>query len=212
MILNLNPETQQDYFLFYEQNVRPLLNTVASQPITGYHGIDTHTYNVVFRGVDYALKLRQNPLPVLFACALHDIARTDDTYDKNHAYAALPKAALILKQFSDHLSQEQHSAILRAIQTHTEGRHASDYISACLWDADRTRLSWTRGYRERFFTTPYAKRVASLSNPGVYLRYQALILKRPLEDRENILADRNKNLQDEVLSNLEKMLRLNQGR
>ena len=40
-----------------------------------------------------------------------------------------------------------------------------DLVSACLWDADRIRLSWEMGYEPKFFSTPYAKNIASLTKP-----------------------------------------------
>lgn len=206
MILPSQHPTLKELFSFYETSVRPLLNEFATQSVDGYHGIDTHTYNVVFRALDYALKLKQNPMPVLFAAALHDIARTNDDYDTRHGPNAVSKAKPLLERFSDLLTPPQQKAILKAICLHTKGENPDDYISACLWDADRTRLSWTRGYDERFFATAYAKKVASLPNPAVYLRYQAMVLKRPVEDREAILFQRSFMRKDILLQHLKQKL------
>ena len=57
-------QTIRDYFNFFENKVLPELKKTARQELEGYHGLETHTYQVVFRAVDYALKLNQNPMPV----------------------------------------------------------------------------------------------------------------------------------------------------
>ena len=61
------------------------------------------------------------------------------------------------------MSEYDISRILFAVKNHTTGRNATDGISACLWDADRIRLSWERGYRADFFSTERGMQIASLN-------------------------------------------------
>ena len=181
-------ENIRDYFLFFEEKILPELKQHSYQSPKGYHGLETHTYQVVFRAIDYAFQLHQDPMPVLFAAALHDCARIDDRYDVEHGLKALPLVRQILNRFREVISPSKDEAILRAIAQHTTGHQPVDYISACLWDADRTRLSWERGFDASYFSTEYAKKRAS-SDPRIYLNYQAQTLNKAFEDREGVLVD-----------------------
>lgn len=148
-------------FDFYINDVKPLVAEIGTQKMDGMHGLDTHTNAVVFRGIDYALSLRQNPTPVIFACAFHDMARTHDGMDMEHGKNAIPMAMKIMKQFPDLLDKETRMQILSAVMNHTTGTIAPDYISACLWDADRTRMAWKYGFDAKFFNTQRGAHVAS---------------------------------------------------
>lgn len=158
---NPNPETVKKYFNFYMQKILPLVKQYATQNPNGCHALDKHTSAVVFRGIDYALSLNENPLPVVFAGAFHDMARTHDGFDCEHGKNAVPYAKKIMQLFSDILNPTQQSNIIYAIENHTTGTNAIDYVSKCLWDADRTRLSWIYGFESKFFNTERAKYVAS---------------------------------------------------
>ena len=147
-------------FKFYLDNLRPLITKAGTQQPYGEHGINTHTNAVVFRGIDYSLHMGYDPMPVVFACAFHDMARTNDGDDSDHGKKAVPLAIKIMKQFPYLLDQDTRFSILSAILNHTNGRTAQDYISACLWDADRTRLAWQFGFDEKFFNTARGKYVA----------------------------------------------------
>ncbi|MBO7094974.1 hypothetical protein J6V86_02080 [bacterium] len=74
------------YFDFYEDKILPVIqsNNEVTQTDYGFHGLYTHTDSVVFRGIYYSLSLNENPVPVIFACAFHDLARTDDEYNEIH--------------------------------------------------------------------------------------------------------------------------------
>ena len=191
------------YFDFYQKKVLPVVEKLATQKKEGYHGLHTHTDAVVFRAIDYALELGQNPMPVLFAAACHDMARTHDFYDEQHGKNAVPLAKKVMDHFPKSLSEAEKEAILFAIGNHTTGLQTSDYICACLWDADRTRLSWERGYHEKYFNTPYAKKVAS-ENPILYITWQNNILNRPNIDLESNLIT--------TKESLAKMMARNTGR
>ncbi len=173
------------YFNFYQKKVLPEVEKLATQKHEGYHGLHTHTDAVVFRAIDYALELGENPMPVIFAAACHDMARTHDFYDEMHGENAVPLAKKVMAKFPGKLTDEEQFSVCYAIENHTLGTQTNDYVSACLWDADRTRLAWERGYHECFFHTPYAKKKAS-GDPMKYIAWQNEILGRPNENRENV--------------------------
>lgn len=155
-----NQEIITNTFDWYLRNVLPNVLRSATQQPYGYHGIYTHTSAVVFRGIDYAIALGKNPKPVVLACAFHDMARKDDAPDIEHGKNAIPLIKTILRD-SIPVPDMYAKSIIYAVENHTIGTTAPDYVSACLWDADRTRLSWECGYEPKFFATDRAKQVAS---------------------------------------------------
>ena len=142
--------------------VMPEVKKVSKQKNLNYHGF-AHTEQVILFGIDYALASGVNPLPVILACALHDCARSSDKYDLDHALDAVPIADRFLSQFQFNLSEQEKTQILSAIANHTNGRKAKNLIAACLWDADRTYLSWQWGYHSVYYSTKRGKEVASMS-------------------------------------------------
>ena len=159
-------------FSFYKNGVLPLIldNPNVTQKKQWYHGLFTHTENVVFRGICYAVSLGEDPIPVVLACACHDLAKAHDRYDEEHWKNAIPVTQEIINNENFNLSEEQKRQIIDAVSNHTIWKQASNYISACLWDADRTRLSWQRWYREDFFNTEQWKQTAS--NKMSFLKFQ----------------------------------------
>lgn len=185
----------KDYFNYYENEVIPAVKACwkVTQKDYWFHWLYTHTDSVVFRGIYYALCLGKDPVPVIFACAFHDLARTDDEYNEIHWQRAVPIAREIMEGFSNILADGQKESILYAVENHTiwlkapDYIQARDYISACLWDADRTRLWWIYWYEPSLMSTDEAKRVASWKAED-FLRFQNECLSRDLnEDREEIL-------------------------
>ncbi len=161
----------QKYFNFYMNEILPYVKQYTTQNPDGCHALDKHTSAVVFRGIDYALSLKENPLPVVFAGAFHDMARTNDGFDTEHGKYAVPYAEKIMSQFTNILDARAQSNIIYAIENHTTGTYAPDYVSKCLWDADRTRMSWEYGFNPKFFNTARAKYVAS-HNAADYIKFQ----------------------------------------
>lgn len=161
------------WYSFYEKWLLPDIARVAPQPMKGFHGLATHSSMTVFRGIDYALVLNQNPAPVVFACALHDAARISDLADAEHGRNAVPLARAMMNRFPKILTSIQKESVLYAIAYHSAVQNPPDYISSCLWDADRTRLSWKNGYKAHFFATERARKIASAPNSFGYLEYQA---------------------------------------
>lgn len=192
------------YFDFYQKKVLPVVKKYATQPLKGYHGLEEHTDAVVFRAIDYALELEQNPMPVIFAAACHDMARTHDLYDEDHGPNAVPLAKKVMAKFPDKLTEDEQFSVCYAIKNHTLGTQTNDYVAACLWDADRTRLAWERGYHEHYFNTAYAKKKAS-GNAKEYIAWQNEILGRTNKDREGIQTISLKKDTNDLLQMIERL-------
>lgn len=158
--------------LFFKE-VLPKIEQVSYQAEYGYHGL-SHTSQVAMFGLDIALSVNQDPLPVLLAAGLHDCARTNDDYCEMHGPNCEPIARKFLSENYDYLLPGVKELIIEAVKNHTTGMRTIDLVSACLWDADRIRLSWEMGYEPKFFSTPYAKNIASLtkSQQDKYIKKQ----------------------------------------
>ena len=146
----------------YFDETLPQICEVTRQPKQGYHGLD-HTTQVVLFGIILAIAANTNPEHVMLAAALHDCARTNDKYDLKHAPNCKPIAERFLRDNASHLFPGIQEKIVNAIINHTTGTIAPDMISGCLWDADRIRLSWERGYQARYFTTHIGHTLANLT-------------------------------------------------
>lgn len=147
--------------IFFDE-VLPRLEQVTTQSRYGYHGL-SHTIQVALYALDIADSINQSPLPVILAAALHDCARTNDAWCVNHGPDAVPVGKKFLAQHYPNLPQTDVEKILHAVENHTTGRNATDGVSACLWDGDRIRLSWERGYNADFFSTERGRQIASLT-------------------------------------------------
>ena len=151
------------YYEFYKNEVLPKIRTIpeVTQIDYGYHGLLTHTEWVVIRWIFFALALDKNPYPVIFACAWHDLARINGRYDELHWPHAVPIVSKLMDMFGDLLTDDEKENVKNAVRKHTIWALAPDYISACLWDADRTRLSRERTFRKKYFNTEIWKKIAS---------------------------------------------------
>ncbi|MBR2285936.1 MAG: HD domain-containing protein [Alphaproteobacteria bacterium] len=156
-------------FDWYLMDIMPIVSQNAIQQKYGYHGLYTHTAAVVFRGIDYALNLGKSPKNVVLACAFHDMARVTDGDDTQHGANAVPMALRVMDEIGN-IDIKSRDSIAYAIKNHSFNLVAPDYVSACLWDADRTRLAWELGYNSRFFATQRAKTVAA-GNANQYLQF-----------------------------------------
>lgn len=164
-------EKIRNAFSFYENEVLPLIlnNQKVTQKKEWYHELCTHTKNVVFRGICYAVSLWKDPVPVIFACACHDVARTHDDDDFEHWKNAIPIVTELINNDNFNLSENEKVQIIEAVRDHSlYCVKATNYISACLWDADRTRLSWECGYYEKHFNTELWKIVSSWSSEDFF--------------------------------------------
>ena len=183
-VTNTSREEQLTHWTkFALTEVMPKIAEITKQPDFGFHGLD-HTEQVVLFGIDYALSENINPVPVILACALHDCARTNDGDDagrgpKGHAAQCEPIARAFLEEHDFGLSEQEKEKVVQAIKWHTDGGNTDEKIAACLWDADRTRLSWDRGFLPGKFSTPHGGEVASYnhSQQGEYVKQQKKLLK-----------------------------------
>ena len=156
---------------FFFETILPQIQQVTNQSRYGYHGL-SHTIQVSMFGIDIATSLGIDTLPVMLAAGLHDCARTHDEWCENHGPLAVPIGRKFLEKNYPQISKSSADSILYAVKNHTTGRIAPDNISACLWDSDRIRLSWERGYRAEFFNTERGRQIASLS-PEQQVKYMA---------------------------------------
>ena len=182
-------EQLKKFFSFYQNEVLPKIKTIkeVTQTDYWYHWLLTHTEWVVFRWTYYALSIGENPIPVIFACASHDLARTNDQYNEFHWPNAVPIVTKLMNMFWDLLTNQEKEQIKYAVKNHTTWKKAPDYISACLRDADRTRLSWTLWYEGKFFNTEIAKKIAS-QDAKIFLEMENECLwRKKNDDREWIL-------------------------
>ena len=150
------------YCKLYFNQILPQITEITTQSKYGYHGL-SHTNQVALFGIDLAYSINQDVLPVILAAGLHDCARTNDEWCTEHG----PRAVLVGRDFLSknykNLSESTIRQILYAVGNHTIGRVAPDGVSACLWDADRIRLSWEYGYAPHFFSTKRGHEIAQLS-------------------------------------------------
>lgn len=156
-------DTYYTFYKFFELVILPEVLKISPITLSGYHGIE-HTKMVGRFALDLSVALNQNPIPGLFAAALHDCARKHNYYDEEHGPNAVPVAnKLFKKDISLFLNKKEQSQIITAIKNHTIGMNATDIISAILWDSDRIRLSWDRTYKPEFFSTAPGRKIASMS-------------------------------------------------
>jgi len=161
---DLNKEGKlKEYFEFYQNEVFPKIKEIpeVTQQDFWYHGLETHTENVVIRWIFFALAMDKNPYPVIFACAWHDLARVDDHHDELHWPRAVFIVTKLMDMFGNLLTEDEKEKVRWAVKNHTIWALAPDYISACLWDADRCRLSWEKTFHEKYFNTEIWKEIAS---------------------------------------------------
>ncbi len=149
-----------------ENVVLPEIRQFSQQPDTGMHGI-THTEMVGLRSIDLALAQEQNPLPIVLAVGLHDCARKNDDSEKSHAENCAPIADEFLDMWNKKypnwaVSKTEKEQIVNAVVNHTTGSNPPDNVAACLWDADRIRLSWQTRYKPKFINTERGHELASM--------------------------------------------------
>jgi HD superfamily phosphohydrolase YqeK len=176
-----SPKIDIKYTKIFFDEVLPKIEQITTQSRYGYHGL-SHTIQVVMFALDIANSINQAPLPVLLAAALHDCARTNDEWCVNHGPNAVPVGKKFLAQHYPNMSQTDIEKILYAVKNHTVGRNATDAVSACLWDGDRIRLSWERGYNPDFFSTERGRQIASLTTNAQ---------RKYISDQEEILIANN---------------------
>ncbi|MBR4891890.1 MAG: HD domain-containing protein [Alphaproteobacteria bacterium] len=184
------------YTKIFFEDILPKIELVTNQSRYGYHGL-SHTIQVAMFALDIAQHINQDPLPALLAAALHDCARTNDAWCVNHGPDAVPIGKKFLAENYPDISTPVIEQILYAVKNHTIGRNAQDGVSACLWDGDRIRLSWTRGYKPDCFSTDRGKEIASLT-PAEQQKYIAkqeeFLIVNNIRTRQQIDFDKTQDL------------------
>jgi len=138
-------------FKFFVENHFPNLEKYAG-PLEDYHGIG-HLIETVMFGIYLAHSLNiYNKEGIIIACAYHDLIRNSEL---NHGQESL--------DFIKALEIQTNSYIDEAIINHTNNFSISNPVLQILRDADRIRLSWERGYEEKYFSTEVGKRLAKKS-------------------------------------------------
>lgn len=191
---------------YFEKTILPMLKKFTTQREVGYHGLE-HTELVGLRAIDIAVEqgysnMQNELLPVMLAAALHDSARTNDAYNNTHGPDAANRyeTTAFLNSPVFALTETQKQQIKNAVAHHTDAmpslfkRH--DFVTKCLCDADRVRLSWERGHDTRFFFTKTGDELGTMNPYRVqdYLFSWAYQFKkndiphigRPLEARYRI--------------------------
>jgi hypothetical protein len=92
-----------------------------------------------------------------------------------------------MDMFDGLLSDEEKLKVKYAVKNHTTWTIAPDYISACLRDADRIRLSWEMWYEEKFFNTPIWKKIASWGARDFLEFENKCLLRDKSVDNEKVL-------------------------
>lgn len=180
------------YARLYFEQILPQIAEITTQSKYGYHGL-SHTNQVAMFGLDIAQHIGQDALPVLLAAGLHDCARTNDAWCTEHG----PRAVLVGRDFLSRnykrMPERIARQILYAVGNHTIGNTAPDGVSACLWDADRIRLSWEHGFNQEFFNTLRGRDIASLGidEQRKYIDDQdAFLIRNRIKTREQIDFER----------------------
>lgn len=150
------------YAKIFYHDILPKIRKISTQPEYGYHGL-THTEQTVLYGLDIAITCGHDPLPVMLACAMHDIRRKDNTIDTNHGANAVPFVRKFISENYPRLHLNTIEEIIGAIKHHSDGQIARhDLTSACMWDADRIRMAWDGRYNASFFSTMAGRQLAEL--------------------------------------------------
>lgn len=159
------------YTKLFTNEILPKIENIGTQPKYGYHGLYTHTFQVVQFAIEIAISMGTDPFPIMLGAALHDIARVpkehdDGDYDDDaeHAQRGAEIARIFLeKNYSERLFPGTIDKIVYAIKYHNSTDIcAPDLISASIRDADRIRLSQEKNYDKKYFNTAYGNYIASL--------------------------------------------------
>lgn len=135
--------------------LRPLGITTEAN---GYHGLQ-HCLDVGLLAVVLTY-LQESPVtPVFLAALAHDLRRDTPRDQHNARDSAAICQELMEGPWSAYASGLDRE-IFDAVATHSSLQEAPSMIAKILRDADRVRLSWERGFEERFFETNWGKEFA----------------------------------------------------
>lgn len=185
--------------------VMPQVAQISQQPEVGEHSLE-ETKKVIMLGIDLAMHLDKNPVPIILAAALYQCGYDKDAASRNLCGAfSLPIAQKFLeRKIQKKLSDAHITQILKAILYHEFDKTIpweDNYVAACLWDADRTLKAWN-GKPHQQFSTDLGKKYASFTKEeqALYLDQQESFLnacvntsstdksvETPVKPMENVL-------------------------
>jgi len=141
---------------------RELFSALRSLEITtevnGYHGLQ-HSLDVGLLGVVLAHLHEIPATPVFLAGLAHDLRRDAPKDNHNAQESAALYQELIKGPWGAYASKFDRE-IIDAVASHSSLHEAPSMTAKVLRDADRVRLSWERGFDERFFETYWGKEFA----------------------------------------------------
>ena len=185
------------YAKIFYTDIFPKIKKISKQPDFGYHGL-SHTEQTVLFGLDIAITCTHDPMPVMLACALHDIYRTNNDKCHRHGAHAVPFARKFLAQNFPRMHKNTIEEIVGAVKHHTDGQIARrDLTAACMWDADRIRLAWIEGYNSAYFSTSYGRQLASMSKSACaeYITKQnEFLIRHKFKTAEQIIQEQQMNI------------------
>ena len=135
--------------------LRPL--GVATEA-NGYHGLQ-HCLDVGLLAVVLSYLHETPATPVFLAALTHDLRRDAPRDQHNAKDSAVLCQELIEGPWAAYTS-DFDLEIFDAVAVHSSLHQAPSMMAKILRDADRVRLSWERGFEERFFETDWGKEFA----------------------------------------------------
>ena len=124
----------------------------------GYHGLQ-HCLDVGLLAVVLSYLHKTPATPVFLAALTHDLRRDAPRDQHNAKDSAVLCQELIEGPWGAYTS-EFDLELFDAVAVHSSLHQAPSVIAKILRDADRVRLSWERGFEERFFETDWGKEFA----------------------------------------------------
>ena len=135
--------------------LRPL--GVATEA-NGYHGLQ-HCLDVGLLTVVLSYLHETPATPVFLAALTHDLRR-DAPRDQHNAKDSAVLCQELIEGPWGAYSSDFDLEIFDAVAVHSSLHRAPSMMAKILRDADRVRLSWERGFEERFFETDWGKEFA----------------------------------------------------
>ena len=124
----------------------------------GYHGLQ-HCLDVGLLAVVLSYLHETPAAPVFLAALTHDLRRDAPRDQHNAKDSAVLCQELIEGPWSAY-SSDFDLEVFDAVAVHSSLYQAPSMMAKILRDADRVRLSWERGFNERFFETDWGKEFA----------------------------------------------------
>ena len=157
---HINKYTVHYAKIFYDQ-ILPEIIKISRPALDGKYGIQ-HVQDSVLMALDCAIVCKCDPLPVILACAFHDIMQSDTTLTPDHGALAVPYAYNFITQNFPKMHVGTIDSILNAIKKHSGTQRAPDITAACAWDGDRIQKAWQDIYKYELLNTHNGQNLASM--------------------------------------------------